>query len=108
TGNFGGMSFNMGPTNANDYYNDKLNVVLDNTYIRDSHLSSVGAAVVQEMWSDRNTRGGQGIYSFSNAQTGNPAFQGLTLTSGTSVGMNYSSFLLGMTSAAQVNAVQDP
>jgi hypothetical protein len=108
TGNFGGMSFGMGPTNANNYYNNKLNVVLDNTYIRGSHTYKFGAAVVQEMWSDRNTRGAQGIYGFSNAQTGNPAFQGLTLANGTSVGMNYASFLLGMTNSAQVNAVQDP
>ena len=39
TGNFGGMSFNMGPTNANDYWNDKLNVVLDNyVHPRQPHL----------------------------------------------------------------------
>jgi hypothetical protein len=108
TGNFGGMGFSMGPTNANDYYNNKLNVVLDLTYIRGSHSYKWGAQFAQEMWSDRNTRGAQGIYEFSNAQTGNPLFQGTTLTSGANVGMNYASFLLGMTSGARVNAVQDP
>jgi hypothetical protein len=108
TGNFGGMGFNMGPTNANDYWNDKLNLVADTTYVRGQHSYKFGAQYGNEMWSDRNTRGAQGIYSFSNAQTGNPALQGLALTNGTSVGLSYASFLLGMTSAAQVNAVQDP
>jgi hypothetical protein len=108
TGNFGGLSFNLGPTNANDYWNDKLNVVLDLTKVQGSHTYKFGGMFAQEMWSDRNTRGAQGIYDFSNGQTGNPAFQGLTLTSGTSVGLNYASFLLGLTSSAQVNAVQDP
>lgn len=107
TGNFGGMAFNMGPTNANDYYNDKLNVVLDTTYVRGSHTYKLGAQFGNEMWSDRNTRGAQGIYGFSNAQTGVPALSGTTLTGG-SVGMAYASFLLGMTSDARVNAVQDP
>ncbi|MEO8371448.1 MAG: TonB-dependent receptor, partial [Candidatus Solibacter sp.] len=107
TGNFGGMSFGMGPTNANDYWNDKLNTVLDLTYIRDKHTYKAGAQFGNEMWSDRNTRGAQGIYGFSNAQTGLPALQGQTLTGG-SVGLSYASFLLGMTSSAQVNAVQDP
>ena len=75
--------------------------MLDLTKIRGSHTYKAGATFAQEMWSDRNTRGAQGIYDFSNAQTGNPLFQGTTLTSGTSVGMNYASFLLGMTSGAQ-------
>ena len=107
TTNFGGMNFSLGPSNANDYWNDKLNVVLDTTYIRGSHTYKIGAQWGNEMWSDRNTRGAQGIYGFSNAQTGQPGLQGTTLTGG-NVGLNYASFLLGMTSSAQVNAVQDP
>ena len=59
------------------------------------------------MWSDRNSRGAQGIYSFSNAQTGQTALLGTKLIGGT-VGMAYASFLLGMTNSATVNAVQDP
>ncbi len=101
------MNFSMGPSNANDYWNDKLNLVLDLTWVHGSHTYKAGAQFGNEMWSDRNTRGAQGIYGFSNAQTGQPALQGNTLTGG-SVGMNYASFLLGMTSSAQVNAVQDP
>jgi len=107
TGNYGGMGFNMGPTNANDYWNDKLNFVADATYIRGSHTYKVGGLFNNEMWSDRNTRGAQGTYAFSNNQTSNPAFQGLTYTGGTP-GFNYASFLLGMTDNSQVNAVQDP
>ena len=107
TGNFGGMGFNMGPTNANNYYNDKLNSNVDLTYIRGTHNYRIGAAFGNEMWSDRNTRGAQGIFGFSNAQTGLPSLVGTALTGG-SVGLAYASFLLGMTSNAQVNAVQDP
>jgi len=105
---FGGLGFNLGPTNANDYWNDKLNLLLDTTWVHQSHTFKLGAQFGNEMWSDRNTRGAQGIYTFSNAQTQNPAFEGQTFTSGTSVGLAYASFLLGMTSDARVNAVQDP
>jgi hypothetical protein len=111
TGNFGGFALgtnnSIGPTNANDYWNDKLNIVTDVTYVRGRHTYKAGAQFGNEMWSDRNTRGGQGIYNFSNAQTGQTALQGRTLTGG-SVGLAYASFLLGLTSGASVNAVQDP
>jgi hypothetical protein len=108
TGNFGGMGFNMGPTNANNYFNNKLNAVVDNTWVRAAHIFKFGASMIQEMFSDENTRGAQGTYTFNREQTTNTALQGVALTAGTGVGMNYASFLLGLTSAARVNAVQDP
>jgi len=108
SGTFGGMTNSLGPTNANDYYNDKPTAMADVTYVRGNHTYKAGGQFSQEVWTDRNTRGAQGTYNFSSAQTGQPGLQGLSLPSGTGVGLGYASFLLGMTSSAQVNAVQDP
>jgi len=107
SGTYGGMNFNLGPSNANDYYNDKLTVNVDTTYIRGSHTYKLGAQWGNEMWSDRNTRGSQGIYNFATTQTSQPALQGFSLSGG-SVGFGYASFMLGLVSSASVNAVQDP
>jgi len=106
-GNYGGMSNSMGPSNANDYWNDKATLNLDATYIRGDHTYKAGGMFNNEMWSDRNTRGSQGIYNFSNAQTGLPSLQGVSFTTG-DVGFNYASFLSGRVASASVNAVQDP
>ena len=107
--NFGGMSLGMGPANANRYWNDKWTSNASATYIRGSHTYKLGAEMRIDIWTDRNSRGAQGVLAFSNAQTGLPATsQGLTLPSGTSVGLNYASFLLGLVNTASVNAVQDP
>ncbi len=98
TGTFGGMSFSMGPSNANNYFNDILNINADATWSHRSHTYKLGAQFKNEMWSDRNTRGAQGIYGFGASQTSFPAMQGVSLPSGTGIGFNYASFLLGLTS----------
>jgi outer membrane receptor protein involved in Fe transport len=48
------------------------------------------------------------VLAFDRSQSGLPATQGLALPAGTAVGLNYASFLLGMTNSATVNAIQDP
>ena len=107
SGTYGGMNFSLGPSNANDYYNDKLTANIDATYIRGNHAYKIGGQWGNEMWSDRNTRGAQGIYNFATTQTSQQALQGLSLSGG-SVGFGYASFMLGLVSSASVNAVQDP
>jgi len=115
-GNFGGMGLAMGPSNANKYYDSKLTSVASLTYIRGSHTYKLGGEFRIDSWTDRNSRGAQGNMSFgtgTNANSGSPqtgmpdALSGVNLGGG-SVGLNYASFLLGLTNTSSVNAVQDP
>ena len=62
-------------------------------------------------WTDRNSRGAQGILNFSGNETGNPFNNTGTFTANGvsgSVGNAYASFLLGQIDTASVNTVQDP
>ncbi|MEP6717290.1 MAG: TonB-dependent receptor, partial [Terriglobia bacterium] len=105
---FGGMSLGMGPVNANLYFNDKWTSVASLTWIRGNHSFKLGGEMRVDIFTDRNSRGAQGVLNFAASETGLPATQGLTLPGGTSVGLNYASFLLGLVDNASVNAVQDP
>jgi hypothetical protein len=58
-------------------------------------------------WTDRNSRGSQGILNFNGAETALPYLQS-TSTGGSQIGFPYASFLLGQVDNASVNAVQDP
>ncbi|MCU1326887.1 MAG: hypothetical protein JWN34_2257, partial [Bryobacterales bacterium] len=105
---FGGMNLGIGPANANLYFNDKWTSTASLTHIRGNHSYKAGGEVRVDIFTDRNSRGAQGVLNFSNAQTGLPATQALSLPGGTSVGLNYASFMLGMVNNASVNALQDP
>ncbi|MEP6963560.1 MAG: TonB-dependent receptor, partial [Acidobacteriota bacterium] len=105
---FGGMNLTMGPVNANRYWNDKVTAVTSLTYAAGNHSYKAGAEMRIDSITDRNSRGSQGVLAFDRSQTGLPATQGLALPSGTGVGLNYASFLLGLTNTTAVNAVQDP
>ena len=104
---FGGMNLGMGPTNVNAYYDSKWTSVASATYIRGSHTFKLGGEFRLDSWTDRNTRGSQGILNFSATETSYPALQGVALSGGAS-GFPYASFLLGLVNNASVNAVQDP
>jgi hypothetical protein len=107
TAAFGGMNLGMGPTNANRYYDGKWTSVASATYIRNNHTYKLGGEFRLDSWTDRNTRGSQGILNFTAAETSYPALQGVALSGGVS-GFPYASFLLGAVNNASVNAVQDP
>ena len=103
---FGGMGLGMGPTNANRYYDNKWTSIASVTYIRGNHTYKMGGEFRLDSWTDRNTRGSQGILNFSASETSYPALQGRSLTGVN--GFAYASFLLGLVNNASVNAVQDP
>jgi hypothetical protein len=103
----GGFPGNMGPGNANKYYNDKLTSVANMTYVRRQHLLKVGMEFKQEVWTDINKTYSQGQLFFNARQTGLPSTQGQNLGGG-SVGLGYASFLLGLLDQAGVTAVRDP
>jgi hypothetical protein len=112
TNNFGGVSVGggggFGPTNAYNYYDDMLTLTADTTWIRGSHTYKAGATMEQSVFSAENGSGATGNYGFSSAQTGMSALTGVSLPSGTGVGLNYASFLLGATNSANVNALWAP
>ena len=105
--NQGGMSLGMGPSNANNYFNDKPTAVLSGTLVRGNHTYKAGGEWRIDIWTDRNSRGAQGIYNFSGAQTGLP-YLNSTNVGGGQIGFPYASFLLGGADTASVNSIQDP
>jgi hypothetical protein len=102
-----GSSANFGPSNANSYFDTAITGSTSIAYIRGSHTYKLGGEWRLNSWSDRNSRGSQGILNFSAAETGLPYLQSTNVGGGT-VGFPYASFLLGLADTASVNAVQDP
>ncbi len=102
-----GSSLNFGPTNANSYFDDGLTANSTATWVHGNHTIKGGAEYRLDSWSDRNSRGAQGILNFSPNETGLPYLQTSSI-SGQTVGFAYASFLLGQVDNASVNAVQDP
>ncbi len=102
----GGMR-NMGPTNANKYYDSKLTGVASATKVSGNHTYKLGGEYRLNSWSDYNASRSQGSVVFSAEQTGLPSLQGVNLGGG-SVGFPYASFLLGVVNNASVKAIQDP
>jgi len=106
-----GLSFSLGPSNANSYFDGTFTSVLSATWVHGNHTYKLGGEFRLNSWTDRNSRGSQGILAFSQNQTGLPYAQTTTFNlngvSG-SIGNAYASFLLGQADSASVNAVQDP
>ncbi|HKX29893.1 MAG TPA: TonB-dependent receptor [Blastocatellia bacterium] len=104
--NSGGM-LDMGPQQANKFWNDKLTGVANATWVRNNHTYKFGGEFKQEVWSDVNLTAAQGRLSFAEAQTAIPDQQFATFPGG-SIGHRYASFLLGQVNTATVSAVKDP
>jgi hypothetical protein len=103
---WGGMA-DTGPTNRTLYFQDKGTGVASVTYIRGDHSFKAGGEWRLDTFTNRSTGGVPGSYTFSSAQTGLPALQGVSLSGG-GVGFPYASFLLGMANSASVSNPSDP
>jgi len=105
---FGGFSGqNLGPTNANKYYNDKPTAVLNATLVRNNHTFKAGGEFRIDIWTDRNTRGSSGVWTFGPTESGLPSTAGQNLQGGVT-GNPYASFLMGRAQEADFNTPQDP
>ena len=102
---YGGMA-NMGPPNYNSYYLEKPTAIASAVYVLNNHTLKAGAAWRIDAFTDRNVRGSQGIWNFSNIETGLPSTNGQNLGGG-AVGFPYASFLLGRADSASVQTPQD-
>ena len=101
----------LGPTNANSYYDGTFSASLATTWVHGNHTSKIGAEWRLNSWTDRNSRGAQGIYNFSANETADPYNNTATVNGNGiagSTGNGYASFLLGQVDTATVNTVQDP
>jgi hypothetical protein len=107
TSSYGGYSLNMGPSNGNNYFNDKPTALVSATMVRGNHTFKAGADWHVDIWTDRNTAGTTGNYAFSAVETSLPSTQGQSLSGGT-IGFPYASFLLGAVDTASIGSGQDP
>jgi len=106
-----GLPTAFGPSNANSYFDGTFTSVAAGTWSHRSHTFKMGAEFRLNSWTDRNSRGAQGILNFSGNETGNPFNNTGNFTANGvsgSVGNAYASFLLGQIDTASVNTVQDP
>ncbi|NWF83566.1 MAG: TonB-dependent receptor [Bryobacteraceae bacterium] len=103
----GGLGVNMGPTNRNIYYTEKVTGQASVSWIRSSHSFKFGGEYTLDAFTNRNSNTAPGVYGFNASQTGLPALQGVALPGG-NVGFPYASFLLGMANSASVSNPQDP
>jgi hypothetical protein len=106
-----GLPTGLGPTNANSYYDDTLTWVSSGTWVHGNHTSKLGGEFRINSWTDRNSRGAQGVLNFSANETGDPFNNSNSFSANGvsgSVGNAYASFLLGQIDTATVNSIQDP
>lgn len=101
----------LGPSNANSYYDGTFTTVSALTWVHRNHTIKIGGEFRISSWTDRNSRGSQGILNFSANETGDPfnstnSFAANGVSGG--VGNGYASFLLGQVDTASVGSVQDP
>jgi hypothetical protein len=104
---WGGFDTNLGPTNVNYYYMEKPTAVASLNHVYANHSLKFGAEWRKEAFTDRNDRGGQGIWNFSTNETALPSTNGQNLNGGTT-GFPWASFLLGGADSASVNTPEDP
>ena len=96
----------IGPVNADYYYVEKPSLVLSATLVRSNHSFKAGVDWRKNALTDRNVRGSQGIWTFSNLETALPSTNGQALGGG-AVGFSYASFLLGLADSASVTTPND-
>ncbi len=101
----------LGPTNANSYFDGTFTANAAATWVHGNHTSKIGGEYRLASWTDRNSRGAQGVYQFQPNETSNPFNNTASVNANGiagSTGNSYASFLLGLVDTATVNSVQDP
>lgn len=112
SGSFGGYvnplnGSNIGPTQRNQYWNDKATAIASVTWVRGSHAFKAGAEYKNDMWIIHSAINVAGNYNFSGADTAIPG-QATTSIGGGQIGFGYASFLLGAVNGGSIgNAIID-
>jgi hypothetical protein len=106
----GGNINGLGPSTADHQTTDLASITGSLAWTHGKHAFKGGVELKQEMYSDENFQGAQGVYAFSGAQTSLPFLGTSTIGSGSSsgtVGSGYASFLLGAVNSTTVNPPKD-
>jgi Carboxypeptidase regulatory-like domain/TonB dependent receptor len=106
----GGNINGLGPSTADHQTTDMGSATASWSWIHGKHAFKAGAEVKQDVYSDENLQGAQGVYAFSGAQTAIPFLNTQSIASGStsgSIGNGYASFLLGAVSSTTVNPPKD-
>jgi hypothetical protein len=106
----GGNINNLGPSTADHQTTDLASVTGSLAWTHGKHNFKYGFELKQEMYSDENYQGAQGVYAFNGAQTAAPFLGTTTVGSGSSsgtIGNGYASFLLGAVNSTTVNPPKD-
>jgi hypothetical protein len=104
--NEGGEGNGFGPTTADHQTTNLASITGSWTWIHGRHTFKSGFEFKQNVYSDANLQGAEGVYAFNGAQTAPPFLATTTVGSGSvtgSVGGGYASFLLGAVNSTTVN-----
>jgi hypothetical protein len=108
--NEGGQGNGFGPTTADHQTTNLASVTGSWSWLHGKHSFKGGFELKQNVYSDQNFQGAEGVYAFSGAQTAPPFLGATTVGSGAlsgSVGGGYASFLLGAVNSTTVNPAKD-
>ncbi|HUA59999.1 MAG TPA: TonB-dependent receptor [Verrucomicrobiae bacterium] len=106
----GGSIGNLGPSTADHQTTDLGSVTGSWSWVHGKHTFKSGFEFKQDVYSDENLQGAQGVYAFSSAQTSVPFLGTSTVGTGSTsgaIGNGYASFLLGAVSSTTVNPPKD-
>ena len=107
---FGGLNVggsDIGPTNRSLYSQDKPTAVASLSLVRGNHTWKTGGEWRVDTFTNANTGGVAGDFTFAGEQTTLPSTQGQNLQGGV-LGHNYASFLLGLAQSASISNPQEP
>ncbi|MGD0870738.1 MAG: TonB-dependent receptor [Bryobacteraceae bacterium] len=104
----GGNINGLGPSTADHQITNIGSITGSWTWIHGKHSYKAGYEFKQQVYSDANYQGAQGIYAFSGNQTAIPFLNTTAVGStGGTIGNGYASFLLGTTNSTTVNPAKD-
>lgn len=104
---YGGMALAMGPGNRGRYFDLKPTGVAQLAWVHGNHTYKVGGEWKIDSFINLSDIGLSPSYGFSNSQTAQPLY-GQNLPSGTAIGYNWASFLLGLYNNASIGDSVNP
>jgi Carboxypeptidase regulatory-like domain/TonB dependent receptor-like, beta-barrel len=104
---YGGMTLAVGPGNRGLYLDVKPTGVAQLTWVHGNHTYKTGGEWKIDTFTNISYIGLSPAYGFSSSQTSQPLY-GQTLPSGTGIGYNFASFLLGAYDSASIGDTVNP
>ena len=102
-----GGAQNFGPSTADHQTTDLASITGSWSWAHGKHTYKAGFELKQDVYSDENLQGAEGVYAFNGAQTAIPFLGTQTVVNGNNIGLGYASFLLGAVNSTTVNPPKD-